>query len=392
MRRTGATLREGDVIDGRYIVRRCLGAGGMGEVYLVDDRVLACPRALKLLFPELAADDPVFKERFIREARIAARLHHRSLVSVQNVDFDAANGFCYIVMEYISGGSVRDLIKRGVLSEDRSAEIILQTASALIEAGSLGLVHRDIKPENIMIDESGCARLADLGIAKSAELSDVTLTLDDDVLGTPAYASPEQCLDSHHVDCRADIYSLGVTLFEMLTGRRPYLGANAYDTIDHVLHDPLPDPGDFRNDLSSAMRNLVMRMMAKNPKDRPQTPEDLRRELTEFQAERLFAASPELDAVFHRELARHAEARLADLEKQEKQRRKIAIFGFALIAVLLFFLAVAAILTIRTPERKNSPRALELERLKAEQRKQLDLYRAAYEKESKNASAGQRSF
>ena len=269
-------LQVGDRID-KYRIDQCIGEGGMGEVYLVTHVFLNIQRALKILRLDLTEDDPTFRDRFVREARIAARFKHPNSIGVVDVESESDSGFLYLVMEYVNGQSLHQYLQNGPYPEKEMLRVCREVANVLDAAWrEMQLVHRDIKPGNIMITVDGDVKLADLGIAKSSG-SDMTLalTLAGTMIGTPEYASPEQCRDSSHVDTRADIYSLGVTMYEMLTGTRPFQGTNAFDTVAKVLQEPLPPLRSRNPEVSVETAALVERMMSKDPADRPQTMREL---------------------------------------------------------------------------------------------------------------------
>jgi serine/threonine protein kinase len=197
-----------------------LGRGGMGAVFKARQVRLDRLVAVKILPLEIGAD-PAFAERFTREARVLARLHHQNIVSV--FDFGQADGQYYFLMEYVDGPNLRQLIQAGRLTPEEGLAIVPQICEALQFAHNEGVVHRDIKPENILIDKQGRVKIADFGLAKllGKAPADVTLTSVHQVMGTPHYMAPEQLRGSHAVDHRADIYSLGVVFYEMLTGQLP---------------------------------------------------------------------------------------------------------------------------------------------------------------------------
>jgi predicted Ser/Thr protein kinase len=197
-----------------------LGQGGMGAVYKARQRGLDRVVALKILPPE-AGHDPSFSERFTREARTLARLHHQNIVTL--FEFGQREGLCYLIMEYVDGLSLRQLIRAGKLQPQEALKIVPQICDALQFAHDEGVVHRDIKPENILLDKRGRVKIADFGIAKmlGRKAADFTLTGPWQVVGTMHYMAPEQMDDPLHVDHRADIYSLGVVFYEMLTGELP---------------------------------------------------------------------------------------------------------------------------------------------------------------------------
>jgi len=340
---TQAILKPGDVI-GKYRVVRCLGIGGMGEVHLVIHQQLNVYRALKLLRTDQVSADSVFAERFMREARIASRIQHQNIISVLDVENDESSGFFYIVMEYVNGNSLLDVLRDGTLSEDQAIHIISEVAKGLAAASEVGLVHRDIKPSNIMISQEGEVKLADLGIAKASDEDvSVTLTMENSVVGTPAYSAPEQCSDAHDVDVRADIYSLGATLYEMVTGLPPFDGANAFDTIAHVLSDEPIKPRRLNPKISEDLENLILKMMAKDRALRPQNIAELQMLLKPFLAARA-DIPPELKSLIHERVEREVQARTSTVITAYKKKQvgeRIIILSAVivlLVAVCIFFL------------------------------------------------------
>ena len=266
-------FRSGDKFRG-YVVERLLGNGSLGAVYLVRHEVLDTVYALKALFPEVAKENEDYVKRFLREAKIATRIRHPNLVAVHDCGYDEARGLYYIVMDYVSGGDLRQALAfAGRFAPDRAVEVVLQVASALDAAQEYHVVHRDIKPENIMIQPDGTVKLVDLGIAKADGLRDSLCTEAESVFGTPAYVAPEQALDASAVDVRADIYSLGVVLFEMIAGRVPYEGPNAPQILVQTLSsDPFPDIRDMNPDVPPALAIVIRRMCVKECDRRIATP------------------------------------------------------------------------------------------------------------------------
>ena len=275
-----ASRKAGDII-GKYRVIRCLGIGGMGEVYLVEHTLLNHRCALKLLKKDVAKDDPEMRARLLREARLASRIQHKNLIAVLDAELEAKSSCCYIVMEYVDGVSIEHILNDGPMMEERALEIVTEVAEALKVASEHKIIHRDIKPANIMLSSSGDIKVADLGIAKveSDGNMNVTLTLDNAVLGTPNYASPEQLRSSHQVDCRADIYSLGATLYHMLTGQRPFAAESVFGVMCNVLESELPMAHTVNPAISLKTSELISRMMAKKREDRPADFEVLLKEL-----------------------------------------------------------------------------------------------------------------
>ena len=262
-------LKEGDRF-GDYTVVKLLGKGGMGAVYLMRG-ASGSEYAVKIMFPDKVTHD--LRRRFAKEAEFAIKIRHRNLVSVYDVGEDPETGLCYMIMDYVAGGSLSDLLKRrGRLPIDEAVSIASQIASALEVAHRHGLVHRDIKPDNILFDADGTPRLADLGIAKFDESQQSMVTTTGMVIGTPAYMAPEQMLNSHAIDARADIYSLGVVLYEMLSGKRPNEGRTAIELMAKAIKgDPLPDIKTICPELSVAVAHVVSLLCAPKPEVRPQT-------------------------------------------------------------------------------------------------------------------------
>lgn len=281
----GRIFADGEKI-GKYIIDKRLGKGGMGEVYLATHETLGIQRAIKVLPKEIAEKNSQFLARFLREAKTACEIRHSNIVNVMDVETDEARGLSYIVMEFVDGGDVRGLLKAsGHLTIDQSVVIVEAVASALAAASEFGIVHRDIKPDNIMLTRRGDVKLADLGIAKSAE-EDIQLTKTNVMMGTPAYLSPEQARDAKHVDVRADIYSLGATFFEMLTGRIPYPGESTFDILSKLFSDPVPNPCDYNPDVPPEIGKIVVTMLAKDPAKRYRSAEELLEVLVNCRAQR----------------------------------------------------------------------------------------------------------
>ena len=253
-----------DIIADRYVTSDFLGGGGMAEVFLAHDRTLGRDVALKVLREDYAKDAH-FVERFRREAQSAAALSHPNLVQVYDQG-RAEDGRYYIAMEYVPGGTLGDRIGRaGPLDPAEAARLASQVAEALQAAHERGIVHRDIKPQNVLIDDAGEAKVADFGIAQAASMSSTSGT--NQVFGTVSYMSPEQAM-GERVGPQSDLYSLGVVLYEMLTGTVPFAAEGLLATaMKHVTEQPLPSRK--RNPLvPEGMDALVMGLLAKKPEDR----------------------------------------------------------------------------------------------------------------------------
>ncbi len=255
MSETEATILTIGGYFGAYKVLRLLGKGGAGEVYLVLDEATGTEYAVKVLDPEHAQSDPGFVSRFVGEAELAMKVRHPNLLSVREAGRDPDTGLCFLVMEYLPGGTLRDALKASPdgFSLTGVASVATDLARALVCIEANGLVHRDLKPENVLFSQDGTAKLADLGIvrfSRPGSKADVHKTRVEAVVGTPAYMSPEKMLDSHAVDIRSDIYSLGVMMYEMLAGRRPNEGLPAMSLLAKALDgQTFPDIRTRRSDV-----------------------------------------------------------------------------------------------------------------------------------------------
>jgi serine/threonine protein kinase len=259
---------------GKYKVLERIGSGGMGSVYLCEHKLMRRRVAVKVL-PTAKADDNSSLERFYREARAVAALDHMNIVRAYDIDQD--DKLHFLVMEYVDGSSLQEMIKRaGPLDPIRAAHYIRQAALGLQHAHeAAGLVHRDIKPGNILVDRLGTVKVLDMGLARFFHDEEDILTkkYDENVLGTADYLAPEQALDSHSVDIRADIYSLGATFYYCLTGRSPFNeGSVAQKLIWHQTRQPKPIRS-LRADAPEELVAVIERMMAKDPAQRHQTPQ-----------------------------------------------------------------------------------------------------------------------
>ncbi len=261
---------------GKYEVKDRLGRGGMAEVYRAYHAALDRDVAVKLLHPFLA-DDPEFKQRFEREAQNVARLRHPNIVQVFDFDFDEVGESYYMVMEYVTGSTLKDILQEihasGQRIElDRAVYIILEAARALAYAHKNKMLHRDVKPANLMIDAEGRVVLTDFGIAKIVTSAQATQS--GGMIGTPAYMSPEQGLGESG-DERADLYSLGVIFYEMLTGELPYDADTPLAIILKHLNDPLVPPHQLNPTMPEWVDAIIVQMLAKDPDQRFQSADEL---------------------------------------------------------------------------------------------------------------------
>jgi beta-lactam-binding protein with PASTA domain/tRNA A-37 threonylcarbamoyl transferase component Bud32 len=275
------------VLAGRYELDSLLGRGGMAEVYLGTDRVLGRRVAVKVLSPELARDSS-FVARFRREAQSAAALTHPNVVSV--FDTGSEDGTHFIVMEYVPGRTLAEVLREsGPLLPERAVEIASAVAAALGFAHEHGIVHRDVKPGNIMLTPTGDVKVMDFGIARATTGESLTQTAT--VLGTAAYLSPEQAR-GEPADARSDLYSLGIVLYEMLTGAPPFTGESPVAVAyRHVAEDAAP-PSRRNPDVSPDLDAVVMKCLAKNPDNRYQSARELAEDLQRVRQGAPVAATP----------------------------------------------------------------------------------------------------
>jgi serine/threonine protein kinase len=267
---------------GKYKVLERLGSGGMGTVFLCEHKLMRCMRAIKIL-PAAKAKDEAALSRFYREARAVAAIDHPNIVHAYDIDQDESLHF--LVMEYVDGSSLQDIVKKsGPLSVLRACHYIRQSAIGLDHAYRAKLVHRDIKPGNILVARDGAVKILDMGLARffTDEEDVLTRKFDENVLGTADYLAPEQAIDSHTVDIRADIYGLGATFFYLLTGKTPFgEGTVAQKLMWHQSRQPKP-VRDLRADVPAGVEAIITKMMAKNPDQRYATPAELAEALAPF--------------------------------------------------------------------------------------------------------------
>src|SRR5438132_3680655 len=301
---------------GHYMIIRQLGAGGMGEVYLADDKRLARKVAVKVLPADLTRDDEA-KRRLLREARSVAALDHPNVCTVYEVD--EQDGRLYIVMQYVEGETLADRLSRERMPLNACIDVAMEIASALQEAHSHGVVHRDIKPANVMINVRGQVKVLDFGLAKSAatieqSATDLLVSKAGTISGTAPYMSPEQIRGST-VDGRSDIFSLGIVLYEIAAGARPFDRPSAVGTITAILFDP---PPPLTREEFKPLQAVIETCLAKNPNDRYQTAADLRGELQALREGRATTAEARTGV---------REARLAPKHAVDPEAEQLVIKG-----------------------------------------------------------------
>ncbi|HEY7705622.1 MAG TPA: protein kinase [Gaiellaceae bacterium] len=322
-------MTSGEVIAGRYELLELIGKGGMSSVWKAHDRLLDRQIAVKVLHPHFT-DDEEYVERFRREARSVAQLSHPNIVTVIDRGEDAGRQF--IVFEYVEGENLKQLVKRTGPMPVRDALVLaLQMARALSFAHGRGLIHRDVKPQNVLLNADGQAKMTDFGIAREVDVQGVTIT--GTVLGTSEYIAPEQAR-GQQVDALTDVYSLGVVLYELLTGAVPYEGETFVTVALKHVNEPTPDLLDRRPDVPPRVATAVERAMAKSPADRFQSMEELCHELEACLADQ----DPRSE-----EATMIARRPVASAGRPQPRRRKRRLGVVWPVAAVLAVLAVAAL-------------------------------------------------
>lgn len=255
----------GRTVDGRYRVDSVVARGGMATVFRATDTRLDRVVALKVMHANLA-DDPEFVQRFVREAKLAARVNHPAIVSV--FDQGESDGLVYLVMEYIPGRTLRaELRQEGRLSAQRALTVVTTVLDALQAAHQAGLAHRDIKPENVLLSDSGTVKVADFGLARAIAESNASAVTRGLLIGTVAYLAPEQ-VEQGHADQRSDVYSAGIVLYEACVGQVPFTGETPLSIAYQHVHGTVPAPSSIRADVPHQIDQVVARATARDPQNR----------------------------------------------------------------------------------------------------------------------------
>tara|TARA_B100001123_G_scaffold135064_1_gene156665 strand:+ start:920 stop:2833 length:1914 start_codon:yes stop_codon:yes gene_type:complete len=351
------TTQEPTVFNDRYELHRQIARGGMADVYLARDLLLDRPVAIKVLFDQFSKDKQ-FVERFRREAQRAANLNHPNIVSV--FDWGEERGTYFIVMEYVEGRSLAEIIKtEGSIHPDKVAEISSEVAAALSFAHRNGIVHRDVKPGNVLVAPNGHIKVADFGIARALTNVQSELTQAGTVMGTATYISPEQA-QGMEIDPRSDLYSLGVMIYEMLSGRPPFAGetpvAVAYQ---HVQDSPISLRAAGVS-VAESLEAVTMKLLAKNPVNRYPTAEDLRSDLRRYQEGahdlRLSSPSGVTGRTFQKPIPTSSKPKQVKVRRDDGFRRTALFTVFMGILLVVFgYLVVQFLDTIGVEDSGNTP-------------------------------------
>ncbi len=265
---------KGQKINDRYLIVRSIGEGGMANVYLAHDTILDRDVAIKILRGDLANDEK-FVRRFQREALSASSLSHPNIVEMYDVGED--NGTYYIVMEYVEGKTIKQLIKkRGGLTLSESIDIMLQLTDGISHAHEMGIIHRDLKPQNILMKDDGSIKITDFGIAMA--LNSTQLTQTNSVMGSVHYLPPEQASGKGST-FRSDVYSMGILFYELLTGHLPFKGENAVEIALKHMKDEIPSVREANPSIPQSVENIILKATAKNPKNRYADAKEMRDDL-----------------------------------------------------------------------------------------------------------------
>lgn len=351
-------INKGELIDNRYKIIKSIGEGGMANVYLAWDTILEREVAVKVLRGDLS-DDEKFVRRFEREANSASSLRHPNIVEMYDVGED--NGKYFIVMEFINGKTLKSLIKkRGALNITEAIDIMLQITSAIACAHDSLIIHRDIKPQNVLILEDGRVKITDFGIALALNSNELTQT--NSVMGSVHYLPPEQA-SGNNATIKGDIYSIGILMFELVTGKVPFRGENAVEIALKHLKEPIPSVKAINPEIPQSVENIIIKATAKNPKNRydsvAEMYEDLRFCLDEDRKNesRIVFKYPEQAFKDSDKKNKNEESRVEkNKEKKENKEDKkinmaLKIIGF--FAVLIVIIGLLFILYVSSDKEKD---------------------------------------
>ena len=360
-------INKGELIDNRYKIVKSIGEGGMANVYLAWDTILEREVAVKVLRGDLAEDEK-FIRRFQREANAASSLKHPNIVEMYDVGDD--NGKYFIVMEYIDGKTLKSLIKkRGALNVNEAIDIMLQLTSGIACAHESYIIHRDIKPQNVLILEDGRVKITDFGIAVALNSNELTQT--NSVMGSVHYLPPEQA-NGNGSTIKSDIYSLGILMFELLTGKVPFKGDNAVEIAIKHMKEPIPSVCEINSMVPQSVENIILRACAKNPKNRydsvKEMYEDLKTCLNPERAneEKYVYNYPEHDVDEPKKISklesREEKNKTLDNEKPDKGERRVnallTFVGVLCILIVIIGLGFILFMSLKTTKDVTVPNDL----------------------------------
>lgn len=352
-----SVIIKGQKINDRYEIKRMIGEGGMANVYLAYDTILDRNVAVKVLRGDLANDEK-FVRRFQREAISASSLSHPNIVEMYDVGED--DGKYFIVMEYVDGKTLKSLVKkRGPLTLSEVIDIMLQITSGMACAHNSYIIHRDIKPQNILIMDDGRVKITDFGIAMALNSNELTQT--NSVMGSVHYLPPEQANGSG-ATIKSDIYSMGILMYELLTGKIPFKGENAVEIAIKQMNEQIPSVRDFDESIPQSIENIILKACAKNPKNRYESASEMYEDIkTALNPER----SDEARIVYHFDekeldttkkigkLTREEITKEKDLEIKEKKQNKALIIGGIIVGIIAFILLLVLVIIpsfFKTPD------------------------------------------
>ena len=353
-------INKGELIDNRYKIIKSIGEGGMANVYLAWDTILEREVAVKILRGDLA-DDEKFIRRFQREANSASLLRHPNIVEMYDVGED--NGKYFIVMEYINGKTLKSLIKkRGSLNLTESIDIMMQLTSGIACAHDSYIIHRDIKPQNVMILEDGRVKITDFGIAMALNNNELTQT--NSVMGSVHYLPPEQA-NGNGSTIKSDIYSLGILMFELLTGKVPFKGENAVEIAIKHMRDQIPSVCSINDTIPQSVENIILKACAKNPKNRYNSVAEMYEDLKtcldplRFEEKRLVYKYPEHNMDNTKTItkleSREIKNKNLEIETSEKndKRLNIALLVAGIVCVSIVIIGLIFILIFSSDKTKE---------------------------------------
>jgi len=305
-------INKGELIDNRYKIIKSIGEGGMANVYLAWDTILEREVAVKVLRGDLS-DDEKFVRRFEREANSASSLRHPNIVEMYDVGED--DGKYFIVMEFVNGRTLKSLIKkRGALNLTEAIDIMLQITSGIACAHQSMIIHRDIKPQNVLILEDGRVKITDFGIALALNSNELTQT--NSVMGSVHYLPPEQA-SGNNATVKSDIYSLGILMYELITGKVPFKGENAVEIAIKHMKNPIPSVRDYNPDIPQSVENIILKAAAKNPKNRYDSVGEMYEDLKECLSE-----EKQNEPIVVYKYPEHAQDESKNINKLESREKK----------------------------------------------------------------------